>query len=337
MALTFNHMRVRAPRAASAALALGALALTDCASPGGGYSPDTAPREPAPISGMIPPSGAAGPEHAPIPRGEPATPANLRGREDLVRAALLLPFSSPSERVRAEAASMLDAAQLALFETAADSLILIPKDTGGTPEGAQAVARDALSEGADVILGPFFSAAVPLVAQEAARADVPVISFSNDRAAAATGAYLIDIPLEQEVERVLTFAATELAARRLEEDQEATQEIYGGLAPQSPYTPLPTDAMRPVSFAVIAPNNPYGQRVRDAVERHAPMVGCYLTTWEFFPPSAEVELLTPIARRLARFDERRAFEQARADVVVSEGEPEELFELPYDAVVLPEG
>ena len=37
---------------------------------------------------------------------------------------------------------------------------LIVKDDGGTPQGAQAAARAALQEGAEIVLGPLFSASV---------------------------------------------------------------------------------------------------------------------------------------------------------------------------------
>ncbi|MEM6913255.1 MAG: hypothetical protein AAF511_04695, partial [Pseudomonadota bacterium] len=57
--------------------------------------------------------------------------------DDVVRVALLLPFSSTSENIQNLADSMLKAAQMVAFESGNESLLLIPGDTLGTPVGAQ--------------------------------------------------------------------------------------------------------------------------------------------------------------------------------------------------------
>lgn len=127
----------------------------------------------------------------------------------VIRAALLLPFSASNEAARNEAASMLDAAQLALFERGGDSLLIIPKDTGGGAAGARAAAQSALREGADVILGPLFAESVTAAADVAWAQGVPVIAFSTDRMVAGEGAYLLSYPPEEEVEALSRYAASQ--------------------------------------------------------------------------------------------------------------------------------
>ena len=67
----------------------------------------------------------------------------------------------------------------------------MPKDTQGTAEGASAAARAALTDGAEIILGPLYSPAVGAVAEVAGAAGVPVIAFSSDTALARDGVYLL--------------------------------------------------------------------------------------------------------------------------------------------------
>lgn len=218
-----------------------------------------------------------------------------------MRVALLLPFSSRSASARVESQSMLNAAQLALFERGNDRLILIPKDTGGTEDGARAAADASLSEGADIILGPFFGPSVTAAAAEARRYGKAVLSFSNDSAAAAPGVYTLGFSPEQEVERIVEYATR--------------QDI--------------------TSFAALAPDSAYGWRVRAALETSAQAYGGYLERAEFFPAGGEADAMTPPARSISLFDRRRAVVGDEPGRVGEDGE--RLFELPYQAIMLPEG
>ena len=72
-------------------------------------------------------------------------------RRGPAKVALLVPLSGANAEL---GQAMLDAAQLALFETGSDRLTLVPRDTGGTAAGAASAARAAIGEGAQLILGP---------------------------------------------------------------------------------------------------------------------------------------------------------------------------------------
>jgi len=119
---------------------------------------------------------------------------HMEGR-DTKRLALLLPFSARSSRLREEAASMMKAAELSVFERDAADVLLLALDTGGTEQGARTATQAAIKAGADVILGPILASSVP------------VLAFSTDQTVAGNGAYLLSFPPEAEVERIVDFAA----------------------------------------------------------------------------------------------------------------------------------
>ncbi len=140
------------------------------------------------------------------------TPEHMRGL-DIQRVAILLPFSANARGARTEAENILNAAELALFERAGDNVLLLPKDTGGTPAGARAAAEAALSDGADLILGPLFSGAVAAASDVAAEQNVPLIAFSTDATVAGEGTYLLSFPPNEEVRRVTEYALSQGATR----------------------------------------------------------------------------------------------------------------------------
>ncbi|WP_243395789.1 ABC transporter substrate-binding protein [Sphingomonas oleivorans] len=78
-------------------------------------------------------------------------------------------------------------------------------DTGGTAEGAQAAARQAIRRGAKLILGPLFAAEVrPVLAAAGGR--VPVLSFSNDDSLHDSGAFLLGLTPSQMTGAILQYA-----------------------------------------------------------------------------------------------------------------------------------
>lgn len=132
----------------------------------------------------------------------PAEPALPPGP---VSVAILLPLSGTNAGLGQD---LLDAATLALFDIGSDDILLLPKDTGEESPGAvRAAAEQALAEGARIILGPVFAGSVSAVAAVAEPAGVPVIGFSSDRRVARPGVWLLGHSPEQQIGRVVTYAA----------------------------------------------------------------------------------------------------------------------------------
>jgi ABC-type branched-subunit amino acid transport system substrate-binding protein len=142
---------------------------------------------------------------APTPQlGEQAA-ANASVGEGQVRVALLLPLSAQGNAGVA-AQSMKNAAEMALAEFKSPNIQLLVKDDGGTPQGAQAGAQQAISEGAEIIIGPLFAQSVSAVGQVARARNIPVIAFSTDASVAARGVYLLSFLPETDVHRIVDFA-----------------------------------------------------------------------------------------------------------------------------------
>ncbi|HYK79601.1 MAG TPA: penicillin-binding protein activator [Micropepsaceae bacterium] len=123
------------------------------------------------------------------------------------RVALLLPLSSPSAETRAVAEALERAAELAVFDSKANDILLMPRDDGGTPEKAAAAAAKAINDGAEIIIGPLFAQSVTAVGPIARARHVPVIGLSSDRSVGGNGIYLLSFQPETEVNRIVSYAA----------------------------------------------------------------------------------------------------------------------------------
>ncbi len=146
------------------------------------------------------------------------------------KVALLLPLTAAG-RAGEIARGLKEAGELALFDTNDPSIVLIPKDTRGTPGGAQAAAKEAVAEGAQLILGPLFAGSVKAVAPIAQAASIPVIAYSTDKTVAGNGVFLLSFLPEQEVSRVVSYATSR------------GKKKFGALLPGSPYGALIEQAM----------------------------------------------------------------------------------------------
>ena len=137
------------------------------------------------------------------PKVEPKIPTPVRELDGEHVVALLLPLSGKGAAIGQD---LLNAAQLAMFDSADKNFILRPYDTNGTADGAKEAAYKAVDDDADLILGPVFSESVEAVASVADRADIPVIAFSNNKEVADTDVFLMGVLPRYQIERVLYYA-----------------------------------------------------------------------------------------------------------------------------------
>lgn len=280
---------------------------------------EVAPR-PAPLtkSSQPPPMqvSSAPPEPLPLPSLPLITPAPAEiiltpppGVHRTVPVGLLLPLTGAEAPL---GRSLLDAAQMAVFDIGDKKFVLLPRDTGGTAEGARAAAISALEGGAKLLLGPVFAGSVAEVAPLARAARVNMIAFSNDRTVAGNGTFLIGLLPHEQITRVVAHARAKGLSR----------------------------------FAALVPETPFGQRTAadlgDAVSR----LGGVLTQVESYRP--EQGDINRAVRRLARYaDRRRALDRQRAILSGAKDEVsrralkrlkrlETLGRVGFDAVFLPE-
>lgn len=119
-----------------------------------------------------------------------------------VKVAILLPLSGQHAGV---GQSMLQAAQLAVFDLGYDNFELMPQDTLGTASGAAAAASAAVQSGAQLILGPLFAEEVRAAKSAAGR--VNLIAFSTDWTLAGGNTYIMGFLPFGQVERIADYAA----------------------------------------------------------------------------------------------------------------------------------
>jgi ABC-type branched-subunit amino acid transport system substrate-binding protein len=153
--------------------------------------------------------------------GFPTAPS-ITGSAGAVKVALLLPIGAGGSTQNV-AKALKQAAELALFDFDNPNIVLVPKDTQGTPGGARAAAESAIHDGAELILGPLFAQEVQAVAPVARQANVPVIAFSSDENVAGGGVYLLSFLAGRDVQRIVSFAASR------------GKRTFAELVPQSPY------------------------------------------------------------------------------------------------------
>ncbi len=202
--------------------------LAGCA---GTVSPETPVVQEAPADEAAAAAELALPEPpVHVAEAEEAEPDRFPGIErGRVRAALLLPLSG---RQAAVGKAIAHAAWLALFDRADEGFVLLPGDTGGAPEGAAAALENALSEGADIVLGPLLGDSARRIAPLVRSAGVPVISFTNDRRVAGDGLYVMGVTPARQVETVVAYARSLGHVR------------FGALLPRGPYGEAIVEALR---------------------------------------------------------------------------------------------
>ncbi|MGN6148202.1 MAG: penicillin-binding protein activator [Rhizomicrobium sp.] len=217
------------------------------------------PAAPAPVAEQPPGPPATHPMLSEEP-GFLRLPNTAAGKNP-VRVGLLLPFSNGSSQTRYLATAMMKAAQLALFDANNPDLMLISADEGSTPESAANGVRSLLSQGAEVIVGPLFSASVSAVAPIAHDRAVPVIAFSTDVKTAGNGVYLLSFQPENEVRRTVSYA------------------IQTGHK----------------NFAALVPATAYGNHIADAVKADVAAMGGQVTDIERLGATDQATALHNIA------------------------------------------
>ena len=147
------------------------------------------------FSSNNPEAGPAGPQQQPQSVGT-----------GQVKIGLILPLSA-SGNAGLAAQSMRNAAEMALAEFQNPNIQLLIKDDGGSPQGASQGAQQALSEGAEIILGPLFAGSVPAVAQLTRPRGTSVIAFSTDSSVAGRGVYLLSFLPESDINRIVDYSS----------------------------------------------------------------------------------------------------------------------------------
>ncbi len=227
----------------------------------------------------------------------------------LVRVGLLVPLTGPSAPI---GQALMNAAEMALFDVADERFVLQAYDTQGTPEGATEAAGRALAHGAQLLLGPLFSAEARAIAPAAAAAGVNVVAFSTDPTIASSRVYVLGFLVQEQVRQIVAHARAQGLQR----------------------------------FAVLAPDSDYGHAVVEAFNRYVPTGGGQVTNVAYY--NAEGSNLNDVVRELAAYDRRKeALEVQKAELAGKEDEISQLAlerlnrletigEVDFEAILLPD-
>ncbi|WP_374655913.1 penicillin-binding protein activator [Dongia sp.] len=221
-------------------------------------APTVAP--PPPVSQPAPPPVVTPPVVAPSTPVEPA--------DTDIRVGLLLPLSGPQASL---GRSMLQAAEMGLFDVGGDDFKLVVRDSA-TSGGPAAAAREVLSDKADIVLGPLFGAELKQAAAPVTAARVPMVSFSNDSSQAQSGVYILGVTPESQIARVVGYAARQGVKR----------------------------------FAIMTPNSTYGRLVLATYQEQVVKAGGTIAQVTFYDPKSP-DLTVPV-REMADAYKRSGFD-----------------------------
>lgn len=166
-----------------------------------------------------------------------------------LKVALLLPLSGVYQNI---GLNMLEAAQLALFQQPNPNILLYPHDTQSTEMGARLAAQKAISDKANIIVGPLTSEHTAAVQNYAQSAGIPVLSFSSDLQLSEKGVHVFGH--EQ------TLQATQAAKMIADLDISTT--------------------------AILAPDTAYGFEMSQNFQQEAIHLGVSVTQVAYFNPQS---------------------------------------------------
>ena len=248
--------------------------------------------------------------------GTPDVPAaSLTTNREMTKVALLVPLSGDKAHI---GQSLMNAAQMAMFDGNMPNFEILPKDTLGTAEGARAAAQEAVRDGAKIVLGPLFSHSVQAAKPITDRYNVPLIAFSTDWRLADQNTYIMGFLPFTQVQRILEYSAG--------------QGYH--------------------NMGVFSPQNNYGQAIVSSYLRIAPQLGLSMQNMASFSPTDTN--ISPLLREFSLYDERveELNQLIRPLEMRLESNPNDVqakFELeqyknmdtfgppPFDAVLLPVG
>lgn len=200
-------------------------------------------------------------QHAQLntPAQQQTTPANGK-------VAILLPLSGQHAKI---GQSMLNAAQMALFDVNDPTFELIPIDTKGTAQGATLAVNEAARQNVKLILGPLLSQSVKAAGNAARRYNLNIIGFTTDANTLGGNIVTLGILPHDQGTRMAQFA-----------NQSNIRRV-----------------------AIVAPNDAYANAVTNAFEQSARTLGIQVTAKIAFNANADINIpVQKLASMRGQFD-----------------------------------
>jgi hypothetical protein len=128
------------------------------------------------------------------------------GNGGSVQVALLIPSGSGQSQDELFGQNLENAARLAMADLSGVNIDLRVYKTGGSPAQASALAKQAVDEGAQVILGPFYSEEANAAGVAVANSGVNVLAFSNNAAIAGGNVFVLGQTFDNTAKRLAGYA-----------------------------------------------------------------------------------------------------------------------------------
>ncbi len=198
---------------------------------------------------------------------DPITKENnlIEKKDKFFRIGLLLPLSGEFYQI---GKSLLDSSQLALERTGNQNLKFYIVDTGKEDQLFKNLAY-LMSNDVDLILGPVFSNTVLRVKEYLDNQSIPIITFSNNSEVSDRNVYVFGLTIEDELNSIYEYS------------------VDRGIN----------------KFAVIIPENKYGNKVKDEIEKFHNVNNNSSSQFIFYP--TENPDYYKIAREVSNYDERK--------------------------------
>lgn len=136
----------------------------------------------------------------------PSGPAPSKGSGGAVQVALLIPSGSGQAQDELFGQNLENAARLAMADLSGVTVELKVYRTGGNADTAAMMAKQAVDEGAQVILGPFYSEEANAAGVAVAASGVNVLAFSNNAAIAGGNVFVLGQTFDNTARRLAGYA-----------------------------------------------------------------------------------------------------------------------------------
>ncbi len=133
--------------------------------------------------------------------------------DDPVQVALLVPGGSGEGSDAFLAQNFENAARLAISDLNGPKIELRVYNTGGSPAVAANVAREAVNDGAQIILGPLFAEAANAVGVAVAGDNINVLTFSNNASIAGGNVFVLGQTFDNTANRLVRYASRQGISR----------------------------------------------------------------------------------------------------------------------------
>lgn len=131
----------------------------------------------------------------------PEQKEEIQKDDGLLRIAIILPTKMQNPVV---AQDLKNAATMALFDAKSNNSVLQFYATDGTYNSGKELAKKAVDEGADIIVGPLFSEEVSGASRSAGY--TPIVSFTTNANVLDSSVFSIGFLMEQQIKRVIEYA-----------------------------------------------------------------------------------------------------------------------------------